>query len=82
MNFAHDASWNAFETIYKKHLSISESWNQLIDFHEKIKAKKYWTQLRNLNFSQEQNEIAVWLNDLVLKNPIPSSVKALWIGIA
>ena len=82
MDFSHDKSWDAFATIFKKAVSFSESWSRLIDFHEKIKAKKYWTQLRNVDHSQDQKEIKEWLNELPLKNPIPSSVKALWIGIA
>ena len=82
MDFSHDKSWDAFETIFKRGLSLSDSWNLLLDFHEKIKAKKYWAQLRSLNHSQEQNEIKEWLNKLAIKNPIPSSVNALWIGIA
>ena len=82
MDFSHDKSWNAFETILKKGIALPESWTLLIDFHEKIKTKKYWTQLRSLNHSPEQNEIKDWLNELAKKYPIPNSVKAIWIGIA
>lgn len=82
MAFTHDKSWDAFETIFKNRLSLQDSWKQLIDFHEKIKAKKYWTELLSQNYTQEQKEVREWLNELAAKNPIPSSVKALWIGVA
>jgi hypothetical protein len=82
MDFTHDKSWEIFEMILEKRLSLQDSWKQLINFHEKIKAKKYWTELLSYNFMQEQQEVTEWLNELAVKDPIPSSVNALWIGIA
>jgi hypothetical protein len=82
MDFTHDKSWDTFEKILKKRLPLQDSWKQFIDFHKKIKAKKYWTKLLSHNYSQEQKEITEWLNELAEKNPIQGSVKALWIRIA
>lgn len=82
MDFTHDKSWDAFETILQNRLSLQDSWKQLLDFHKKTKIKKYWAELLNQNYSQEQKEVAEWVNELVVKYPIPSSVRALWIGIA
>ena len=74
MDFTHDKYWDAFEGILKNLLSLQDSWKKLIDFHEKIKAKKYWTELLNQNYTQEQKEVTEWLNELALKNSIPSSI--------
>lgn len=82
MNFTHENSWNAFETILRQGLSLPDSWNQFIDFLEKIKSKAYWQELRKINYDQEKVAVTGWLNNLAAKSPIPDSVKSLWIGIA
>ena len=81
MNFQHDKSWEIFETVFDLKLPINESWNRIIDFHEQISSKSYWTKLRQLDFLEEQNNIKEWLESIVTNSPIPDNIVALWIGI-
>ena len=79
--FSHDNSWNYFEELLKQKISAKDAWENLIDFHEKVKEKIYWKDLTNINVISEQKEVKHWLQSIVLKNPIPNEVRALWIGI-
>lgn len=80
MKFDHDASWNNFLAVFNERLPIREGWNSIIDFHEKIVSRPFWSELRNLNVEEEQENIKNWMEQLVTRDPIPATVKALWMG--
>mgnify|MGYP001767399758 CR=1 FL=1 len=81
MDFNHDSSWDNLLEVFNLKLSITDSWNKIINFHEKIIWKPYWNDLRQLEFVSEQNEIKEWLEHFVKNSDLPPSVLALWIGI-
>jgi len=81
MEFQHDKSWDCLERIFKNKLSAKKAWNDFIDFHEQINPKPYWTDLRNLDIENEQNDIVNWIQQLLTDSPLPESVQAIWIGI-
>ncbi len=81
MEYSYDKSWDAFEEILSAKLGIKESWNKIIDFHEAIKPKSYWSALRELDVEAEQDDIRDWMEQIVENSPIPNSTQALWIGI-
>lgn len=62
-------------------LSITDGWNQVIDFHKNIKEKSYWTDLKQLDFETEQNELKDWLESLATDEPFGKEIIAFWIGI-
>ena len=82
MSFSYDKSWETFEQLFSSKLPFSETWNRLVDYHEQLRPASYWNDLRTLDSLAEQASIADWLNEACAKNPLPNSVKALWIGIA
>lgn len=81
MDFQHDQSWNNLMEVLDSKLPIKESWNRIINFHESIISKPYWSSLRQLDFETEQDEICNWLEQLVIKSPVPQNILAFWIGI-
>lgn len=81
MEFQHDKSWDCLERIFKSKLSAKEAWNDFIDFHEHMNPKPYWSELRNLDIEDEQNDIVNWIQQLLTDSPIPVNVQAIWIGI-
>jgi hypothetical protein len=81
MEYSYDKSWDAFEEIFNAKLGIKESWNKIIDFHEAIKPKSYWSLLRELDVEAEQEDIRDWMEQIVENSPLPKSVVALWVGI-
>ncbi len=81
MSYTHEESWACLEEVFNAKLGINEAWNKIIDYHEQLKPKKYWAELRKLEVQKEQDEIAEWIDQVVLGAPLPDSVKALWIGI-
>lgn len=81
MKFDRTASWDNFEETFDLKLPIDKSWEKIISFHEDAVPKPYWDALRRLNVEFEQIAIQKWLEQLVIKSPIPANVVALWIGI-
>jgi len=81
MDFQHDNSWDNLLEVYNSKLTIKEAWNKIIDFHENIISKPFWTALRQIEMDSEQAEIKTWLEQIVTDSPLPKSVVALWIGI-
>ena len=81
MDYTHENSWAKLEEVLNAKLGIKEAWNKIIDYHEQLKPKKYWAELRMLDVVKEQDEIAEWIDQVVLDATLPDSVKALWIGI-
>ncbi|MBC8053191.1 MAG: hypothetical protein H7Y13_09005 [Sphingobacteriaceae bacterium] len=81
MTFAHNKSWEHFETVFNSKLPIKEAWDKIIDFHEKTVPTCYWTQLRELDVETEQQEIKEWFEQLVANDPLPQKVISIWIGI-
>jgi hypothetical protein len=82
MSFSYDKSWDTFEQLFSSKLPFPMAWNSLIEYHEQLRPAPYWNDLRELDSLAEQASIADWLNEACTKNPLPDSVKALWIGIA
>jgi len=81
MNYSEDKSWEHFESVFNAKLPIKEAWGRIIDFHEQLKPKKYWADLRQLEVEPEQEEIKEWMEDIVALSPIPKNIVALWVGI-
>ncbi|WP_461640258.1 hypothetical protein [Labilibaculum euxinus] len=81
MEFQHDKSWDCLERIFTNKMTAKEAWNQFINFHEQMYPKSYWTDLRNLDIEDEQNDIISWIHQLVTDSPLPENVQAIWIGI-
>jgi hypothetical protein len=81
MEYSHEKSWDCFEAILNEKLSIKDSWNKLIDYHEQIKPKDFWSSLRQLEVEKEQLDFKEWIEQTLKKSPIPKKVIALWIGI-
>ena len=80
-NFDHDNSWQQLTKLFDSHLPINEAWTKLIEFHEKKAPKTYWDKLKNLDLAAEKEVLKDWLQDLVIKSPIPDTVSALWLGM-
>jgi hypothetical protein len=81
MNFEHDTSWDNLENVVESGPSIKHGWAQIIDFHESIKDKSYWRDLKNLDIQAEQKQIQDWLESIVTEEPFDKSIVAFWIGI-
>lgn len=81
MEFQHDQSWNILTAIFSQKLSAKDAWNKLLDEHEKLVPKNYWTRLRTIDVEAEQTDIVNWLHGIATENQIPATVVALWIGI-
>jgi hypothetical protein len=81
MEFKHDQTWDNFEKVLSSQSTLKDGWNKIIDFHEKLKDKPYWTDLRNLDFESETLEIKDWIEELVQTEPFDKNVVAFWVGI-
>ncbi|GAA3960615.1 hypothetical protein [Mucilaginibacter dorajii] len=73
--------WNDFEAIFNQQLPIAQSWSKLIDLLENIKAKSYWTQVRNIDIKTERKEIKDWFELTFSTDEITAETKCLWVGI-
>ncbi len=80
MKFEHEKTWECLKTILASKLTAKDAWSQLIDFHEQIAEKPYWTALRQLDIDKEQNDMLGWLHRLVTASPVPKNVNALWVN--
>jgi hypothetical protein len=81
MEFNHDSSWDNFEKIFNSRPTFKDGWNKIIDFHEAITKKPYWTELRNVNFENELTEMKEWIEGVLTNYPITNDTIALWIGL-
>lgn len=81
MEFNHDSSWDNFEKIFNSRPTFKDGWNKIIDFHEAIAKKPYWTELRNVNFENELTEMKEWIEGVLTNYPITNDTIALWIGL-
>ena len=81
MGFNHDSSWDNFETILNLKLPVKDSWNKIIDFHEQLVPGESWKLLRELDVEREQEQIVLWLEELVSDSKLPDGIISLWIGI-
>ena len=81
MIFQHDKSWDILIEIVTSKLTAKVAWEKFIGFHEQAVPNPYWNTLRQLDISGEQAELVEWLQQLVIDEPIPNSVVAIWIGI-
>jgi hypothetical protein len=81
MKFSHDKSWDFLEKTLSQKLPITESWKRIIEYHSKVKKKKYWTKLSSLNLEKEQTELIGWLQSFQNQFPNPNKIVAFWIGI-
>lgn len=81
MKFDHSKSWDKLEEIFSSKLTVSEKWNQIIDFHETLFPKTSWTALRKIDITAESNEIKEWLEKLVTEKQFNAETLAFWIGL-
>lgn len=81
MEFKHDTSWQKFEEIFNSKLPLKDGWNKLIDYHQNIKQKPYWTQLRAIDFEKEIADTKEWLEETIQENALPPETVALWVGL-
>jgi hypothetical protein len=81
MSFDHNYSWDNFENVVRSTPSVREGWNHIIDFHQTMKKKSYWNELKALDVESEKKKIGEWLEALVTDEPFNEKVLAIWIGI-
>ncbi len=81
MEFQHDTSWDYLTELLRSKLKAQDAWMKFIDRHEKDLKRNYWADLRNLNINEEQAEIVEWIEKVVVDEPIPKTIVAIWVGI-
>ncbi len=81
MKFNHDSSWDNFEEVFSTRPTFKTGWNKIIDYHENIVKKPYWSELRNMNFETEVTEMKEWIEGVLTNSPITKDTIALWIGL-
>lgn len=79
--FEHEQVWAEFEAIVAQKLPVAQSWKKLVDLLENIKAKPYWSQIRNIDIATERKEIKDWFELTFSTDEVTEETKCLWVGI-
>jgi hypothetical protein len=82
MKYSHNKSWEKFQEIFSNQESIQSKWESIVKYHQVIKRNDFWKGILKINLESEQDEILAWFQDVITHEPLPESVRGIWVGIA